>query len=445
VPRAAILDEMKPRGTVRPSIVELAAASGAYIIVSANGSTSDTALTSRRNAMAEALKELPGGEKLTIDFYDRTRVATWVRDHAGVILWVRAHIGKSIPGWRPYGSWSHAPEGADAAYLTDDAARVKTGGSDDGDGLSATDGINKIRDALRKPGSVLRLVGLSGVGKTRLVEALFDPGIGTGGLDPSQAIYTNFTEATDPQPPGLASDLVATQTHAILVIDNCPSDLHRQLSEIARSAGTTISVITVEYDIRDDQPEGTDVFTLETSSLTLIETLVGKRYPTLSQIDARTVAEFSGGNARVALALAATVGKNESIAGLSDADLFRRLFQQRHEHDAGLLSIAQACSLVYSFEGEKTSGDGAELPVLASLIGKTADEVFSGVAELKRRDLLQQRSVWRAILPHAIANRLAAMALQNIPRATLSAKLVHGAPERLLQSFSRRLGYLDSS
>jgi hypothetical protein len=446
MPRAAILEEMKPQGTVRPSITELAEASGAYVIVSANGSTSDTALTSRRNAMAEAVKDLPGGEKLTLDFYDRTRVATWVRDHAGVILWVRARIGKSVPGWRPYGSWSHAPEGADPAYLTDDAARIKTGSSDEGDGLSATDGINKIRDALRKPGSVVRLVGLSGVGKTRLVEALFDPSIGADSLDPSQAIYTNVAEGPDPQPAGLASDLVATRTRAILVIDNGPSELHRQLSEIARSAGTTVSVITIEYDIRDDQPEGTDVFTLETSSLTLIETLVGKRYPTLSQIDARTVAEFSGGNARVALALAATVGKNETIAGLSDADLFQRLFQQRHEHDAGLLSIAQACSLVYSFEGEKTSGDDAELPVLGSLIGRTADEVFSGAAELKRRDLLQERSIWRAILPHAIANRLAAMALQNIiPRATLTAKLVQGAPERLLQSFSRRLGYLDSS
>src|ERR1700730_2436454 len=48
MPRAAILDEMKPDGIVRPSIAELAAASGAHIIVSANGSTSDTALTRRR-------------------------------------------------------------------------------------------------------------------------------------------------------------------------------------------------------------------------------------------------------------------------------------------------------------------------------------------------------------------------------------------------------------
>ena len=76
---------------------------------------------------------------------------------------------------------------------------------------------------------------------------------------------------------------------------------------------------------------------------------------------------------------------------------------------------------------------------------QTTSRTIARAAELKRRDLLQDRSVWRAILPHAIANRLAVMALQNMPRATLTAKLVQRAPERLLQSFSRRLGYLDSS
>ena len=77
-----------------------------------------------------------------------------------------------------------------------------------------------------------------------------------------------------------------------------------------------MSVITIEYDIREEQQEGTEVFKLEPSSDELIEKLVGKRYPDLSQVDAGTIAKFSGGNARVAMALAATVKKNEAITGL---------------------------------------------------------------------------------------------------------------------------------
>jgi len=447
MPRGEVLTEMKPQptGEIRPVIAELAKASGAYIIVSGAGSTADSALRSRRDAMAEAVKGMPDAEKLTLDFYDRGRMATWVRSHAGLIPWVRSKIGKSIPGWRAYGSWSYRPEGVDAAYLVDAAARIRTGDKDEGDGISATDGINKIRDALRTPGHVVRLVGLSGVGKTRLVEALFEPAVGTNALDQSLAVYTDVADGPDPQPGLLASDLIARQTRAILVIDNCPPAIHRQLAEIVRSSGTTLSVITVEYDIREDQPEGTDVFTLDTSSPELIEQLIQKRYPALSQIDRKTIADSSGGNARVALAIAGTVGKNETVAGLSDAELFRRLFQQRNDPDAGLLSIAQACSLVYSFEGEKLDGNDAEMPILGGLVGKSAEDVFAAAAELKQRQLLQTRGPWRAVLPHAIANRLAATALEKIPRQKLLSALLQDGSPRLLQSFSRRLGYLDSS
>jgi hypothetical protein len=445
MPRKEIIDEMKPGGVVRPILVDLAKASGAYIIVSSTGSTAFSALKNRKKAMADAVEGISDASKLALDFYDRNRVATWVRDHPGLIPWVRSLIGKSIPGWQSFGSWSPAPGGVDDSYLFDDEARIKTDDKDEGDGLSAVDGINSIREVLRQPGQVVRLVGLSGVGKTRLCEALFDAAIGKDSLDPALAYYTNVAEGPNPPPVGLASDLIAGRRHGILVIDNCPFELHGELTKVARAANSTISVITVEYDIRDDQPEGTNVFALDSSSLALIEKLVARRYPEISQINARTIAEFSGGNARVALALAATVGKNESIAGLSDADLFKRLFQQRHEHDPDLLVIAQACSLVYSFEGVKTHGEGAELPILAGLVGKPVSEVYAAVAELKRRDLLQERAEWRAVLPHAIANRLAALALQNIPPATIMDALVTNAPARLRRSFSRRLGYLDGS
>src|SRR5438552_1979512 len=82
--------------------------------------------------------------------------------------------------------------------------------------------------------------------------------------------------------------------------------------------GSTVSAITVEYDSREDEPEGTEVFRLEPSSTELIETLLTRRYPEVSEVDVRTLAAFSGGNARIAIALAGTIGKKETIAGLSD-------------------------------------------------------------------------------------------------------------------------------
>ena len=164
---------------------------------------------------------------------------------------------------------------------------------------SISSAIDELRDCLALPRKIVRLVGLSGVGKTRLVQALFDVRIGVRPLSKALAVYTNLSDDPDPQPISLASDLIANRIRAIIIVDNCPTELHSRLSELCNQQNSTVSVLTIEYDIRDDQPESTQVVTLDTSSPELIEKLVRRRNPYLSQVDARTIADVSGGNARI--------------------------------------------------------------------------------------------------------------------------------------------------
>jgi hypothetical protein len=433
--------EMCPKGELRPSIRDLIKERGAYIIASSGSKTSDSVWRRRIKAMRTAVADAIGHENLYLDFYDRNRLATWVRNHAGIVLWVRQIIGRSIPGWQPYSGWARSPEGISDEYLQDSKARLYTGVSDIR-GIDVIEGIDRIRAILRESRSVVRLVGLSGVGKTRLVQALFDERMGSNPLNPELAIYTDMSDNPSPQPMGMISDLIADQRRAIVVVDNCAPDLHRRITEVCRGDISTVSVITVEYDVRDDEPEGTEVFRLEPSSEDVISQLIARRFPTMTQADTDWIAKFSGGNARIALALAGTVERGESVAGLRDEELFRRLFHQRQTPDDSLLQAAQACALLYSFQGEALSGDEAELPKLASLVGMNTQQLFAKIAHLQQRDLVQRRSVWRAILPHAIANRLAAMALQEIPFEIIERQF---NTVRLLRSFSRRLGYLHES
>ena len=59
MPRQEIWDEMRPGGTLRPSIADLAEKAGAYIIVSSQGSVAYAPLAERKKAMRDAI-----GEKL---------------------------------------------------------------------------------------------------------------------------------------------------------------------------------------------------------------------------------------------------------------------------------------------------------------------------------------------------------------------------------------------
>jgi hypothetical protein len=444
MPPRAVAGEMCPKGALRPVIRELAECGGAYIIVSSEGSTSDIALTNRIAAMANASKEV--ADQLFLDFYDRTRLATWVRNHAGLVVWVRREIGRAISGWQPYDAWAYPAGGVDAEYLFEKGVRVHDRAARNDHDLPAVEGLKKIRAILRSATGVVRLVGLSGVGKTRFAQALFDQRIDGETLDPALVVYTNMNDDPNPQPLGLASDLIANCTAAILIVDNCAPDLHARLAALVKAKTSLVSVLTVEYDIQDDLPEGTEAFELRAASIELIEKLLRIRFPNLSQIDTKTAADFSGGNARIAIALAETIKRGGTLAKLNDTQLFERLFVQRQGPDRSLFETAQACAMVYSFNGEDISDDKeAELVRISGLIGVTAENTYRAVAELLRRELAQKRGKWRAILPHAVANRLATIALQNIPFSRIQELLINGAPERLTLSLSRRLGYLDSS
>jgi hypothetical protein len=438
---AQIKREMRPSGSVRKVIQDLASHGGAYIIASSVDNTSDSALSKRKAAMAEAICGVPDSNQLFLDFYDRTQIASWVRVHPSIVVWVQEKVGSPFSGWRRYGHWASS---RNDEYLLDDKVRLVRSEAKEKEDASQSiaSGLLSLRQILSTPRGVVRLVGLSGVGKTRLVESLFDNSVGEEALAPTLALYTNIAYDPTPKPVALAAQLVNTKVRAIVVVDNCPSDLHRLLAEACTKPGSQISLLTVEFDIREDVPESTQVFKLEPASKDLIESLVQKQFPAVSSVDAQTIAEWSGGNARVALALAGTVTTSGELTGLADNDLFRRLFQQRHELDKELYLAAQACSLVYSFDGNDQSPDG-ELARLGRLVDQSPKQMHHHVAELERRDLVQKRGVWRAVLPQAIAIHLAGMALQNIPYVEIEENLV--ADNRCFTSFTRRLGMLEKS
>jgi hypothetical protein len=442
MPRAEILKEMQPGGSLRDEIKDLIAARGAYIIVSSTGSTTDTALRNRIDAMKVAVSKEKDHGNLFLDFYDRGRIATWVRSHPTLLLWVRNKVGRQLTGWRPYENWANAPGGVEEEYLLDDGLRLHDGTRPRDGGMSIEDGLLRLRTALSTPGTSVRLAGLSGVGKTRLVQALFDERLGNQALNLSQVFYADISDGPNPDPRSLAEQLIADKSRAIMIVDNCPPDLHRRLTKTCSKTHSTISLLTVEYDIRDDLPEETSVFRLEPASEDLIEKIIRNRFPYISEVDARTIAIFSGGNARVAIALANTVQKGETLSGFHDEELFQRLFRQRHDSSESLLRSAEVGSLVYSFEGTDVDSTKSELKFFSSLIGTSALELYRDVNTLKERGLVQSRNVWRAVLPHAIANRLAKRALEFIPKSKIVQAFLSEGSERLIKSFTRRLSYL---
>ena len=357
-------------------------------------------------------------------------------------IWLTSRFASNVNSWEGYGNWAKCPSGISEEYIVDDKVRLIESSSQNSEGLNGVEGINYLRQKLLQNNSSIRLIGLSGVGKTRFTQALFDTRIGENLISTESIFYTDIANGPSPTPRVLAEKLVSEGKDAQLIVDNCPPELHRTLTSLCTSDTSKVNLLTIEYDIREDQPEQTDVFSLEPSSIELIEKILNSRYRNLGQQNSRTISEFSGGNSRIAIALAETIEKDENISSLKDEELFKRLFYQRHDHDKSLEKTAQALSLVYSFQINSDGPYSEDVTFISNLSEIPAKNIYQAAIELKRRNLVQQRSKWMAVLPHPIANRLAKYALENISSAIIISNFSEAIDERILKSFSRRLGYL---
>lgn len=439
--RSACKKEMEEEGKPKAVIKDLAALKGAYIIVSGKDDCSEKMVSERLNGMKDAVGPLHDKKDLLLDFYGRDRLLNWLRRHPSAALWVRSRLGKPLAGWMPYGRWAATPLGQDDEFLVDDHPCVTDANSSSKKPISASEGIQLTRDRLRKLGGTVRITGLSGVGKTRFAQALFEAGVGSEALPASDVIYADLGNDLTPTASELVTYLIANDFATYLVLDNCPPDVHRSLQKQVAQNSAKLHLLTIEYDISDDRPEETEVVYLEPTSEATVSKLIQKRFPELGQFNANRIAEFSGGNARVALALASRVSADETLSNFSDEDLFRRLFMQRKEASPDLLQSAEALALVYSFNVSRSEFND-ELRVLGAITGIGRQVLHRNQAELLRRQLVQQRGSWRAILPHALANRLAKRALENISPDDINAELFKAENIRLLQSCAHRMGYL---
>ncbi len=445
MPPSEIIKEMAPEGMLRDSIRELADLNGAYIIVSSQSSTSDKALKDRKNAMRKVIDEHISQTEIFLDFYDSQRIATWVNMYPSLVAWVRKRMGRDLEGWKGYENWAYCPMGIEEKYIFDENVRFYKK-DPNVQSFSIEEGLNKLRVELKKPKSVIRLVGLSGVGKTRFVQALFDERIGENALEKSLALYTDIGDNPNPSPKQMLEQLIWKNKKTYLIIDNCPPELHKELTNILIASNIkNISLLTIEYDVKDETKEETEVYCLENASENVISQLISQRYEYIDNRSAWHIAKLSGGNFRIANALASVVNRGENISILPDKTIFSRLFKQRNGKNNNLEVVAEVCSLVYSFNIDTTTRENKEIQLLSELAGMSVKEFLKNVVELEKRDLIQKRGMYRAFLPHALANKLAVNALEKIPFYELRDVIEKKADWRLYRSFTKRISYLHFS
>ena len=433
---AKISKEMRRNGKPRPIFAELAKKRGSYIIFSTDD-PSASAYEARIAAMREAIADVPNGDRIALDFYGADRIARWANAHVGIAAWLLGKLGRPRGGWEPYGNWSRAAEPG-GRYVLDAMSRTQVGGTY----LPVAEAVSRIRAHLAVPGNAVRLIGLSGMGKTRLAEALFDERLKGGpALPRSSAIYADAGLQPAVSPALLAEQLASSLTEAIIVVDNCAQKLHGQLAQLVKRDTSRASLLTIDYDVDGEGAAGLLVALADNSEAVLVD-LLEQRFPKLSRAERDHFAKFSGGNARIALKIAEASGPGVDLSKLNDSELLDRLFQiEREGADDDARLCAAVASLVYAFYVRDHGNQVAEYPTLAGIAETTPAKFHRAVARFLDWGIVQMRGPQRAVMPQPLANMLAAPFIRQSDPVTLIERFSAGA-RRLFASFARRVGQL---
>lgn len=441
MPKSSIKKEMLNKdGKIKESIKELVKLNGAYIIACSGDSLSDKRKNERITYMRDLLSSIDKKQNIKVDFYDSKRIATWVKQFPAIIIWVNDKIGKRTMGWNNYYNWSNPTED-EKEFIIDEEIFLHKDNFNKENERTIVEGINEIRKLLSKERKAVRLAGLSGVGKTRFAQALFDKNIGNNALFKEKVIYCDIGNEPNPVPIAFIQELIALQENVILVIDNCDKELHNKLAEFVCNISSKLSMLTIEYDVKEDMNIESYNYYLDTSSDNTIRKLLKRDFNYIEDSNIETIVKCSDGNFRIARYLAKTIDRNESIGTLKSEGIFKRLFFQDNQENQDLLDIGKICSIFISFNIEFNRDDyNNELNILGRIIGKNPIELIKQVNELNKRQIIQKRGNMRAVLPHAISNRLADELLSTFPEEVVINEIKNS--KRLELSFFKRLRFL---
>jgi hypothetical protein len=384
------------------SKVEEALEDGAsYVLVNSeqlNGDQIDERIGKMREAILESDLEIDA-EAADLDVLDATRIVDWARKYPSVITLIRQlTYQRTAAGFIRWEQW------AENRKFTADLAVPK----------EMSRNMEWIRTRLSEGGTVSRIVGLSGLGKTRLaLEALRKP----EDVENSRAqdalstlvLYTKQENISNQDLVQKVRSLVQTNTEAVIVVDNCEISLHDELASIVDREGSKVRLLTLDYETEEGEGWGQRVELTPESQRPVVRRMLEQapEASELSEGDLEQVEQFAQGFPLIAELLLESWAK-EGVGGdtLSDERLVTRMLFGRKE-DSERRELIQCCALFAYFGVEDNVAD--QLGFIAEEIADVdRDALHRECLRFEERGIMQQRGRFMRVRPLPLALHLAA-------------------------------------
>lgn len=423
-------DDVRGGDGLQPRIERLLDDDGTYVLVVFEemvGESSDRSDMDKRERWEYTLqKEFAdkGYDDADVRVYDTSRLAGFVSDFPSLIAQL-----KDLDPARDYSTWARSERVSGSPFIADSSREQK---------------IEAIRDLLRSPHDecpVVRVTGLPGIGKTRLVyEALAPDDLQTRVL---------YLHADDLQCSTLATRLERNEAwSAILVVDNCDEDAHEEFIRQFGSQSDRLALITISSDGSPVESDYTaEVEPLDTEQMVEI---LQEENPNVDESRLERIAEFAQGFPQFGYLLSKNIASDpeETSDNLLDFDTetpLRRLILGRNPDTADIREHRRVLEAFALFEKVAWQTDDGELhphtKLIASLAGFTGtDDMvrFREIVERQRNRGILQGEYYLAVQPLPLATYL----LQSWWETHGLNELLEELPPEMVSEFGERIPYM---
>ena len=447
----------KPRkgrkAALKPAVSDVVSRGGAYVVFCYNAFTGQK-ITKLKKAIETSIRTTGRNpaDAEAIEIYDANRIADWVNTHPSVALWLATQIrGRAISGFQTHESWGRASDISGIPWIDDGEPRfvpanyvVPVGERKDKRRNAWT--FDQAAEAalrhLSEDKVAARIAGPSGFGKTRFAYELFNRrASGLDEIETAAVIFVDFSIGSD-EILKLALEIAEAGSPTILVVDECPDDMHIKLAGLAKRVGSRLRIVTMDVETKVVQAKESLVIRLEPAATKQIGAIARAVDSNLSDSDVRFIEELSHGFPQMAVLAARENADGRQTIQSVEQLLGRiiwgtRLRSEEAERALEFLSLFEWVGLT------KRVGDHAAV-IAGEFAGMTEDAFVAQIKSFTSRGIIEQRGDYAQVAPIPLAARLGAHRLSLLADGKLVA-FFGKAPADLKENLLRRLRWLDTA
>ena len=395
--------EVLARGEVKAMVHSVLEQDGHYILLCARRYTRQP-IENRERAIHTALR----GAGLSvpperISFRDADMIALWVNAHPSVALWVQEEVGLARAGL--FASWYYWRGRSEHAVPWVEDPRL-------------SQLRRAFREQLTQPRAALRVVGLSGVGKSRLcLEALGGTDDGPAAKRPLRdlVMYAAQSEVPDRELLAIVDQLASSGARAVVVVDDCDPQTHDDLARLVRRAGSRVSLVTID----DEIPHlGTDTIPVPEAAASVVEAIVEHVAGTFPPLDRQRLARMSAGFPEIARRIGSEPGATQLVDPRADQLIDSFVVGRAPRNADHLLPSAKLLSAFrlvrvdppntgWLERSQVSATEDYLAPIAALSRHLTWEDLYAATQQLAERGVFKRRGGLGAIQPRPIAVRLA--------------------------------------